>query len=93
MNFRNEKSKIYCLGCRFFSIAVFVLAIVYFMNRGNRALSHNLFIIQQLSLGFLFILSGTRKIFAENDKKGYFDFFFGGIILIIYITSFLVKCF
>jgi len=93
MDLRNEKSKIYGLGCRFFSIAVIVLGIVYFINRRNRELANNLFIIQQISLGSLFILSGTRKIFAEKDKKGYFDYFIGGFILIIYFGSFLVKCF
>lgn len=93
MDLRNEKSKIYCLGCRFLSIAVIVLIIFYFINRSNEILANKLFVIQQLSLGLLLILSGTRKIFAEKDKKGYFDYFLGGAILIIFIDSFLVKCF
>ena len=88
MDLRNEKSKIYYLGCRFFSIAVIVLIIVYFINRGNRILANKLFIIQQLSLSLLLILSGTRKIFAEKNKIGYFDYLVGGVILIIISGSF-----
>jgi len=90
MDFRNEKSKIYRLGCRFFSIAVLVFVILYFLNKNNRILANKLFIMQQLSLSLLLILSGTREIFAKKDKMGYFNYLVGGAILSIIIGSFLV---
>ncbi|MEJ8554642.1 hypothetical protein [Tepidibacter sp. Z1-5] len=93
MNFKNEKSKIYTLGNNILSMALIVLAIVYFMNRSNRELADTLFIIQEISLSLFLILMGTEKILIKKDKKGYFYCIFGGIILIIFIVSFLVKYF
>jgi hypothetical protein len=93
MDFRNEKSKIYFLGCKFFAIAVFILMIFSIINRNNRVLSSKLFILQQLSLSLLLILSGTRSVLAEKDNKGYFNCILGGIMLVMIMGFFLVKCF
>ncbi|WBW95972.1 hypothetical protein [Oceanirhabdus sp. W0125-5] len=85
MELRNEKSKIYILGCSFLRAAVFGLALIYFINRSNRELAKKLFVIQQISLGLFFILSGIRKVSAQKDKKGYFDCFLGAAILMAHL--------
>lgn len=91
MDFKNEKSKVYILGDNILSSTLLALTIYYFINRSNRMLSNKIFIIQQISFALLLILRGTKKIFARNDKKGYFDCIFGGIILLIYIVGSLIK--
>lgn len=87
MNLKNENSKIYYLT-KVSSILIIISFIVYFIVDPGTVIKNISLHLGLVFLGFLFTLTGTRKVFAQNNKKGYLDYLFATLYFIYSIRFF-----
>jgi len=91
MNLKNEKSKIYHFGQKFFIILLIILGLFYFSNKINSELSFKLVVLQQICFSLFLVLLGTKQIIAKQDRNGFLYYISAVIMLIFIITPSLIK--
>jgi len=70
MDLKNENSKIYFL-INIFSIFIIIVGIIHFTTDIDTIVKFKMFDMVLFFVGLNSFLVGTKKVFAQNNKKGY----------------------
>jgi hypothetical protein len=90
VDLKNENSKIYFL-INIFSIFAIIVCIIHFTTDIDTILKFKMFDMLLLFVGLNNILVGTQKVVAQNNKKGYLNYFLA-ILLLSWIMKNMYCC-